>query len=144
MKKKSTDELLNMLNSIDKVHDLQAFSDTTFPEGQACSFHEYINSFLIDSGMSASTLVAKSQIQRNYCYQILNGSKKPGRDKVIALCLTLRMPLSDTQRALILADESSLYPKKKRDSILIFAVNQSLSVQETNELLFKLGESTLS
>ena len=45
----------------------------------------------------------------------------------------------------ILADnEGQLYPKKRRDSILIFSLNKRLSVLQTNELLLEMKEELLS
>ena len=92
----------------------------------------------------AAELIAASQIQRNYGYQILNGTRKPSRDKVLALCLALRLNLPDTGRALTLAQLGQLYPKKRRDSILIFSLNKRLSVLQTNELLLEMKEELLS
>lgn len=88
-------------------------------------------------------MIQNAQIQRNYGYQILNGSKNPGRNKVIALSLALHFSLDETQRALTLSGENILYSKNKRDSILIFSIQKRLSVQQTNELLFEMNEATL-
>lgn len=85
-----------------------------------------------------------SQIQRNYGYQILNGTKTPGRDKVIALCLSLSLSFEDTQRALMLANAGSLYARRKRDSILIFSLQKGLSVMDTNILLTDFSEKPLA
>lgn len=85
-----------------------------------------------------------SQIQRNYGYQILNGTKTPGRDKVIALCLSLSLSLEDTQRALMLANAGSLYARRKRDSILIFSLQKGLSVMDANILLTDFSEKPLA
>lgn len=76
--------------------------------------------------------------------QILNGTKTPGRDKVIALCLSLSLSLEDTQRALMLADAGALYIRRKRDSILIFSLQKGLSVMDTNILLTGLSEGPLA
>ena len=78
-----------------------------------------------------------------YAYQILNGSKNPGRDKTLAICLAAGMDYEETQRALALSDSGKLYPRKKRDSIIIFALHKRLSVQQTNELLYAEGEMPL-
>lgn len=70
-------------------------------------------------------------------------AKNPGRDKVLALCLAAQMNYDETQRALVLADVGKLYPRRKRDSIIIFALNQKLTVQQTNELLYAENEKIL-
>lgn len=143
MSQKSTDELLKILNSLDSVSELNHFTETTLQNTTARSFPEYISGFLLKSDMSPSELIQNAQIQRTYGYQILNGMKNPGRDKIIALCLALSLTLPEAQRALTLAKEGILYPKNRRDSVLIFCINKHLSVLDTNDLLYKNGENIL-
>lgn len=99
---------------------------------------------MLEKGISPGRLWELSLIQRNYGYQILNGTKTPGRDKIIAICLSLALSLEDTQRALILANAGALYARRKRDSILIFSLQKRLSVLDTNMLLYDLSEEPLS
>jgi len=141
--KKTTDELLKALKDINSTSELDIFTKETYLKTPAESFHKYITNCIRNSKMSQSQIIQKSQLQRNYAYQILNGTKKPGRDKVIALCLAMSMDLKGVQKALTLANEGALYPKLKRDSIIIFAINKTLSVLDTNELLYDMGEEIL-
>ncbi len=53
------------------------------------------------------------------------------------------MNLEETQRSLTLAGLGQLYPRRHRDSILIFALEHQLSVQQVNELLFEEQEAPL-
>ena len=78
----------------------------------------------------------KSEIDRTYAYQILNGTKpNPGRDKIIKLCIAGELSVKETTRALEIAKAGILYPREKRDAIILFAINNKLSVQDTNMLL---------
>lgn len=143
-KQKSTNELLQILNSTENISDLCTYSQSEELYSLPSSVHEYLLKHMRNAEITASELIRRSQIQRNYGYQILNGSKKPGRDKIIALCLSLTLPFDEVQRALAIAQEGTLYPKCRRDSILIFAINQKISVQETNELLYSMNEAPLN
>lgn len=143
MGRKTTNELLNELNAINTVASLNSFMENTARYKSDITFSTYMLNCLEKTGLTTPELIEKAQIQRNYAYQILNGTKNPGRDKVISLCLAMTFSLEETQRALTIAHEAVLYPKNKRDSILIFSINKNLSVPETNELLFELQEKTL-
>lgn len=143
MNRKTTKELLDELNSIDTVASLTSFAENTVKYESDISFSTYIYHCLEKSGLTPAGLIEKTHIQRNYAYQILNGTKNPGRDKVIAICLALSLSLDETQRVLTIAGEPVLYPKNKRDSILIFSINKNLDVWETNDLLYQLHEKTL-
>ena len=143
MHRHSTDELQNILNETDSISDLKAFTQMTQEESHYRSFSAFLSDQMREAGISAGDLFRKADIQMNYGYQILNGMKNPGRDKVIALSLALSLQLPDVQRALTLAGQSVLYPKIRRDSILIFCCNHGYSVEEANNLLYEMQAEVL-
>lgn len=143
MKQHPTEELLKILGSLDSVEELEQVASEAEQTASYSSFSDFLSQKMEAAGISAADMIRRTNIQRTYCYQILSGAKKPGRDKVISLCLALKLSFDDVQRALTLAGESSLYPKRRRDSILIFCINQEYSVTETNNLLFDLNEEIL-
>ncbi len=139
----TTDELLKILHSANTTSDLNKYTENLDSHNKHSSLSEYFMDYFYAHNIYESDLIRDSQIQRNYAYQILNGSKKPGRDKVLALCIAAKMNYEDTQRALALADCGKLYPRKKRDSVIIFALHKELTVQQTNELLYAEDENPL-
>lgn len=141
---KSTDELLKILKSTKTTSELRDYTDSLASENTPCSFSDFINTEILNRQIPVASLISLSQIQRNYAYQILDGRRNPSRDKVLAICLALNLDFTKTQHALTLSNNSQLYSKRKRDSILIFALEKHLSVQNTNELLFDMNELPLS
>lgn len=142
-KAKSTDELLKMLSSVKNDTNLKEYTHTLQKENLPQSFAQYISRIIAEQNLSPAEVIRDSAIQRNYGYQILEGRKLPGRDKIVALALACHLALDETQRCLTLAGEGTLYAKNPRDSVLIFAVQKKLSVPETNELLFEMQYSVL-
>lgn len=139
----TTDELLKRLNSAKTISDLDNFAEETSKYPLNTTFTEYMEMHRANADILPAQLIADANIQRNYGYQILNGTKNPSRNKVIALCLSLKMSLEDTQRALTLAKEGILYAKNTRDSIIIFCINKKMSVLETNDLLDNKNQELL-
>ena len=145
MKKKlTTNELLEILKSTRNEAELHNYTQSHASSLASESYPEYFLSNMEQQNMTSAELIRRSEIQRNYGYQILNGDKRPGRDKIISLCLALSLSIDDTQKALTLAGEGILYPKKQRDSILIFCINNQLSVSDANKILFDMGEPVLT
>lgn len=142
---KTTNELLNLLSTLHTEKQLKDYTDYLDEHSSYGTFHEYINDLIVNQrpSLSAASIIERAQIQRNYGYQILNGTRRPGRDKVLALSLALGLSLKETQRGLTLAGEPVLYSKNRRDAVLIFALQKQLSVSSTNELLFQLEERPL-
>lgn len=126
----STTQLLQVLQS-KKTLPL----DTLLKEIPDLTFSKYIQSMLESKNLSKSDVIQKTTLQRNYAYQIFDGSRKPGKDKVLQLCLAMKLTLKETDHLLSLSDNGSLYPKVKRDALLIYALNREMSVIDTNVLL---------
>lgn len=144
MGSKATNELLEILASLNTYSELKEYTTKIAEDYPRMSFSKYINSKIAEKNLSLAELIRASQIQRNYCYQILNGLKSPGKDKIIALCLALKLTIEETQKALMLAGEGALYSKNRRDAILLFSLQKQLSVLDTNEILHELNEKLLS
>lgn len=107
------------------------------------TFVDLINSYLENKHVTKSQLIQKTNLDRTYAYQIMNGTKLPSQDKVIQLALALELDLHNTNILLTLSDNKSLYPKLKRDALIIFCINNNYSVIKTNELLYEYHFSIL-
>lgn len=101
------------------------------------SFSDYFQKVLSEKGSGRSTAVGNSGIEVHYGYQILNGSKKPSRDKIICLCIGAGFSLKETQRALNFAELGQLYPKRMRDAAIILAINNN--IWKVNDILSQYG-----
>jgi hypothetical protein len=55
----------------------------------------------------------------------------------------MHLNLEETQRLLKIGGGSALYPRNKRDSVIIYAINNAYSVLDCDEILYELGEDTL-
>lgn len=138
---KSTDDLMNELSKEScKINRFLRSNPDSFVYE---NIHDFWESVIKKSGFSKSNIINKSDFSYCYFYDVINGRKIPNKDKIIRLILTMHLNLDDCQQALRLSGRSSLYPRIKRDSIIIFAVNQGLTVFQCNELLIKHGEEPL-
>ena len=94
-------------------------------------------------GVSASEWIAAADISKSYGYQVLRGERIPGRDILLRTALSLSLGLKETQRLLMLGGCGALYPKIRRDAAVIFALNQKMTLLETEDLLASLPERSL-
>ena len=103
---------------------------------------EYLANLLAQKQLSKQAVIERSGVQREYAYHIFSGLKKnPSRPKILALAFAMGLTLEETQYLLRYAKQSPLYPRNPWDSIIISAIDQRLSVLQTNELLNQLGET---
>lgn len=141
---KNTEYLLQVLHTVNGREELGRYVEEQGGDRPQMSFCQYFTDLLAQKKLPKSEAVKNSQISRTYAYQILDGRKNPSRDKAVALCLSAGLDLKQTQRALTAAGVSPLYPKARRDAILIYAVNQQMGVLSANDLLYEMGEEVLA
>lgn len=135
---KKTADLLEILKGVVQPGDYIEKEEDNLVKME---LHEYIQNILKTKGVSSGQLIKNSGLDRTYTYQILSGAKKPSRDKVLAICFTLKLSFEEIQYLLKATGYPILYARMKRDSIIIFALQHNLTLTDTNEMLFDFGYS---
>lgn len=127
MKTRDLEEILMKASVLEK--------DDILSEIQDISFVDFITQLMDDKHLVKSDIIKYSLIPRTYAYQIFQGSKQAGRDKVLQIAFAMNLNLEETNRLLTIAHHSHLYAKQQRDAIIIFALSNTYSLMQTNELL---------
>ena len=143
MEEYTTSNLAKVLKNIDTAQEMEQYMELPEVMNSCQTFPEYFRSLPAVQEMDTGELIRSSGLERSYYYQVMKGTRSPGRDKVLRLCLAAGLNLKETTRALELSGNAVLYPRKRRDIILTVAVNQMADVDDTNLLLFKYGEKPL-
>lgn len=126
-KTKDLEAILKRASAFEKDRIISAIQDI--------SFVDYIHELIAEKGLEKAKVIQDSQIPRTYAYQIFQGSKQAGRDKILQLAFAMKLNIDETNRLLTIANHSHLYAKQQRDSILIFAISNCYNLIEVNELL---------
>ena len=126
-KTKDLEDILKKAGALEKDRILKEIRDV--------SFVDYINEILLEKNLEKSDIIRDAQIPRTYAYQIFQGSKQAGRDKILQLAIAMKLNLEETNRLLTVAPHNHLYDKQQRDAILIFGISKQYSLMEINELL---------
>lgn len=139
--RKKTDELLKELKF--KKTDIQEYIENNPESFIEINLKKFWGEILESSSMSKSDIINKSDFSYVYFYDVIAGKKIPTSDKIIRLVLAMHLSLDQCQTALRYCGKSQLYPRIKRDSILIYAIFHGYTVLQTQELLLKSGEKEL-
>ena len=126
-KTKDLEDILKKAGALEKDRILKEIRDV--------SFVDYINEILLEKDLEKSDIIRDAQIPRTYAYQIFQGSKQAGRDKILQLAIAMKLNLEETNRLLTVAHHIHLYAKQQRDAILIFGISKQYSLIQINELL---------
>ncbi len=103
----------------------------------------YLQQLLQEREMKRIEAIHAAQLDETYGYQIFQGTRRPSRDKVLQVAFALRCDLKETQHLLAYADAGALYPKNRRDAILIYALTHGLDLSQTETELYRFGETTI-
>lgn len=138
---KDTDQLENELSNVNRVEDFLHDNKENFKN---FTLAEYLNKLLADKNFSKTDVIKNSQLDATYVYRVFSGiTKKPARQNVIALALALKLSPKETNYLLYYAGVEKLYVRNEWDSIIFFALENGLSVAETNVLLQDSNEKPL-
>ncbi|MCE1254505.1 MAG: hypothetical protein LWX83_13270 [Anaerolineae bacterium] len=133
----------DFLSRLFRTEDISRFIENNAFQMELPEFHVYITDFCKTSGKVPEQVILQASIERTYGHQLFNGTRKPSRDKVIQLAFGLELDVDGTQKLLLIAGKSALYPKIKRDAAIIFCLVNHKNVDETQSVLHSLGLTLL-
>lgn len=135
----TTERLDGILKQVKSEKDIREYMGK-YTEDYCGNFSIYLNNYIAQHGLNVAEIIKQSNISRNYVYNIINGNRNPGRDKVIALGIGSGMDYREINRALKIAKLGVLYPKEPRDARIIVEINKGVkSVMELNLILEREG-----
>jgi hypothetical protein len=108
------------------------------------SFSEWVNEELALRGMKKNLVVRRSRLNQTFAYQIMAGMRHPTRDKLIQLCFGMLLDETEASELLERGEASALRPYNRRDVIIAFCLNRHLEISVCDDLLWGLGEQTLT
>ncbi len=138
MDERITEELLAELlasPSIEGFLDDNATNEVTLSE--------YLQELLDKKGLKRAEVIRKANLNATFGYQVFTGARGAGRDTILQLVFAMELTLREANRLLQAAGANGLYCKNRRDGIIIFCIEHSYSLQETDEELYRFGEETI-
>ena len=140
MQRKNTDDLRQELMEAPDLNRFLADNEENF---QNTSVAEILNQLFQKKDISKAALAKQSGMSEIYLHQVFAGRRNPSRSRLLCLCFGLGASLEETQELLKHCGAAQLYPKVKRDAIVIYGLLHSMSLFEVNDKLFTEDEATL-
>ncbi len=137
---RGTDELMRLIETSDGIGDTLADIDGDLV---SLPFSQRLKELMEAQDLKAAKLAERSLMSRSFVYQLCDGEREPGRDVVIRLAFVLAAGVRETQRLLRSANRGALYPRVKRDAVIIYALKEGYDITAADELLAELGEEPL-
>ena len=132
----STDELLQLLF---KERDLEKFLQRNESSYLDPSFSEYLTGWCKAHQEVPEQLIRRANLEKSFGHQLFSGKRKPSRDTVIQLAFAMQASVAQAQEMLKVARKSVLYPRIKRDTVIIYCLHNRVSLLDTEIILENLG-----
>ena len=140
MLEKNTSDLQQELLSKPNLDRILSENAASFQQESATAL---LNRLYERTGLSKITLAKRSGMSEIYLHQIFGGQRTPSRDRLLSLCCAMDATLEETQEVLKRSSLARLYPKNRRDAIILQGIAHGTPLMEINDILFQEGEKPL-
>lgn len=128
----STDELLALLF---KERNLEHFLQRNESAYLTASFSDYLNDWCRKHLQVPEQVIRRANLEKSYGHQLFSGKRNPSRDTVLQLAFAMQADLRQAQEMLRAARRSLLYPRIKRDAVIIYCLHNRVSLTDTQIIL---------
>lgn len=118
-----------------KTSSLEQFMKKNASEMQLQSFSEYIKELCKEQSEVPEHIIKRANIERSFGHQLFRGTRKPSRDTVLQLAFGFGADVDTAQELLKHARMSALYPRVKRDVVIIYCLHNHFTIVETQSVL---------
>ena len=127
-----------LLSRLLKTQNIGRFVKQYEEEMNPPVFSEYISNLCVAKNIKPSEAIRNADIERVYGSQLFRGIRKPSRDKTIQLCFGLELTIEESQSLLKAAEKNALYPKIKRDAVVIYCLQRQMRFYQAQDILAEL------
>lgn len=132
-----------LIQELMETPNLDQFLSESRDNFQSGSIQALLNRLFLKRNISKAALAKQSGMSEVYLHQVFAGRRNPSRDRLIGLCFGLSATLEETQELLKQCGLAQLYPKVRRDAIIIYGLVNGVSLFDVNDKLFSEKEETL-
>ena len=137
----TTAKLTNVLKSGRDIGTILQENESSITEP---TLRKHLEKLLTSKGMKRQDVIKRAELDGNYVNQLFSGIRtKPGRDQTLSLAFGFGLNTEETDRLLKVAGVGALYPKNKRDAVILHSLENGKSVVQANEVLGSLGLGAL-
>lgn len=137
---KDTNNLRQELMEAPSLDQFLSENQDSFNRDSIC---ELLNRLFQNRRISKATLAKRSGMSEVYLHQVFSGRRNPSRSRLLCLCFGLNASLEETQELLKQCGFAQLYPKDRRDAIILYGILNGMDLFGVNDKLFAENEETL-
>ena len=120
----------------EELRNSEEFNEELILQNSPPKFYEIIDDALKSKGLKRSDLIHGLNFDRNYGYQILNGTRIPTKQHIIAIGFYLSMSFEQMQEMLKICGREVLYVRNLEDAKVMYALEHNYSYEQALEFIW--------
>ncbi len=120
----------------EKIRYSKRFNAKLVAENPPPAFVDFLQQCMDEKGVKKAELIKVLDINRNYGYQMLNGSRIPTRTQLIHIALFLGLDVERTQKLLNLAGRDALYVRRPEDARAVHCLEHKIRYNKACEFIW--------
>lgn len=112
-------------------------------ENRPTPFHVLLSEAMASRGLTPQQLATLIDVERSTLYRLLSGERLTTRNVLVRIALVLRLTPERTQLLLRSGQRAELYALVRRDALMLFCMNHSFTLAQTEDALLQNGEASL-
>ena len=125
------------------AYDLDQFLSENFDSLREQSVRDMLSRLLEAHELSKAALAKRSGMSEVYLHQLFSGRRKPSRNRAICLAFGFSATVEETQALLHCCGYATLYPRVRKDAIILYGLSHGLDLYQVNDRLFAADEEAL-
>lgn len=109
-----------------------------------CPLDEWVQDYMNDHGLARNIVVRESGLNQTFAYQILNGSRRASRDKLIQLAFGMSLGAADACELLERGGSDRLAVTRRRDVVIAWCLERGKDLSICDDILWGMGEETVT
>ena len=123
----------------EKLNNTGAFDEKMIENNAPPELADVLSKYIDEKKISTSDVIRMLNVDRNYGYQMLNGTRTPTRNCLIQIALILKLDADRINYLLRLAGKSPLYVRNIVDARVFYAVKHNMEYYEAVDFIWGTG-----
>lgn len=120
----------------EKLNNPGAFDEITIEDNAPPELTDVLSKYINEKKMNKADIIRILNVDRNYGYQMFNGTRVPTRNCLIQISLILKLDTDQLGYLLRLAGKSQLYVRNVVDARVFYAVKHHMDYYEALDFIW--------
>lgn len=120
----------------EKLNNTEAFDEEMIENNAPPKLPDVLSKYIDENKISKTDVIRMLNVDRNYGYQMLNGTRIPTRNCLIQIALILKLDADQISYLLRLAGKSPLYVRNIVDARVFYAVKHNMEYYEAIDFIW--------